>query len=73
MVQVRGLWLDTVRKGLRAGQFKTGRPNLATLTILTLCSFVSNWFDPAGALKAHEVADYTAAAVLRCVGYVPAD
>jgi AcrR family transcriptional regulator len=70
LVQVREMWLDTVRKGQKAGRFHPGRPNLATLTILTLCSFVSNWFDPAGALSAHEVADYTAAAVLRCVGHV---
>jgi AcrR family transcriptional regulator len=73
MVQVRQLWLDTVRKGLRSGQFKTGRANLATLTILTLCSFVSNWFDRTGPLKAQEVADYTASSVLRCVGCFPAD
>jgi len=70
LVRVREMWLDTVRKGQKAGRFHISRPNLATLTILTLCSFVSNWFDPAGQLSAHEVADYTAAAVLRCVGHV---
>jgi AcrR family transcriptional regulator len=67
MSQVRAMWLDTIRKGQTTGQFRDDPAKLATLVLLTLCSYVSNWFDVGGRYTAEEVATYTASAVTRCL------
>jgi AcrR family transcriptional regulator len=69
MADVRGIWLDAVRKGVRSGAFDTPDPKLSTLTILTVCSFTSSWFDPRGKYSAEEVATHAAASVLRSLGH----
>jgi AcrR family transcriptional regulator len=67
MARVRAIWLDTIRTGQSSGIFREDPAKLATLIVLTLCSYVSTWFDPDGQFTAKEVADYTASAVIRCL------
>ncbi|WP_291414834.1 TetR/AcrR family transcriptional regulator [Actinophytocola sp.] len=69
MAEVRQIWLTTVQDGVASGDFDTPDPKLSTLTILSLCSSTSKWFDPNGEYTAEEVADHTAAKALRGLGY----
>lgn len=69
MGEVRSIWRDAIDGGLQRGLFDCPEPQLASLTALTLCSFVSSWFNPTGSRSRHQVAAYTAAACLTFLGY----
>lgn len=69
MADIRRLWIETIEEGVSADEFDTPDPKLSALTVITLCSFASSWYDPLGAYTAEDVAAHTAAAALRAVGY----
>jgi AcrR family transcriptional regulator len=66
--EVRQIWLAAVRRGVEGGVFTVSDPKLCTLTILTVCSFVTGWFDRSGTHTEEDVARYTALAILRILG-----
>lgn len=68
MATVRLTWQRTIERGVQQHVFETPDAKLAVLTVITLCSFVSSWFDPVGRYSVEDVADFTAESALRCLG-----
>ncbi|MPZ62984.1 MAG: TetR family transcriptional regulator [Propionibacteriales bacterium] len=69
MGEVRAMWRQAVEDGVASGDFETPDPKLSTLTIITLCSSTSTWYNAAGEFTPESVAEHTAAAALRSLGH----
>lgn len=65
MRQIRDEWVRSIEQGVAEGVFDVAEPKLAALNGLTMCSYVSTWFDPNGAFTKEEVAAEAADACLR--------
>ena len=68
MARVRESWMAAIREGVALGVFTTSDPKLSTLTILTLCSSTSAWYNPQGEYTKEAVAEHAADAALRILG-----
>jgi AcrR family transcriptional regulator len=60
-----------VEDGVAQGVFLTPHPGAATRAILTMCTAVAQWFDPAGPDSAGQVAEQYAALALATAQYRP--
>jgi AcrR family transcriptional regulator len=73
MTEVRQIWIEAVQAGVADGSFDAPDPKISTLNILTLCSSTSSWYNPRGEYSSEEVAEQTANAALRILGYAGAN
>ncbi|WP_167762138.1 TetR/AcrR family transcriptional regulator [Blastococcus sp. CT_GayMR20] len=68
MSQVRTIWITTIDDGVARGVFDVEDVRLSALSALTLCSSTASWYSSAGNMSPEQVADHTAAVVLRILG-----
>jgi AcrR family transcriptional regulator len=68
MSQVRTIWTTTIQEGVARGVFDVENVRLSALSALTLCSSTASWYRIAGNMSPEQVADHTAAVVLRILG-----
>jgi AcrR family transcriptional regulator len=68
MAEIRAAWTEVIAKGVAAGAFTAPDPKLSALSVLTLCSSVSTWYQPGGEYTAEHVAEGVADLALRMVG-----
>jgi AcrR family transcriptional regulator len=68
MSQVRTIWTTTIEEGVAHGVFDVENVRLSALSALTLCSSTASWYSSAGNMSPEQVADHTAAVVLRILG-----
>lgn len=50
-------FIQIVEAGVAEGAFTTVSPKRAALAIVTMCTSVATWYEPAGELKPHDVAE----------------
>ena len=55
---------DTVRRGVRIGEFDTPEVGIATLGLLGMCNWVCQWYRPGGRLGPAEIGGYFADLIL---------
>lgn len=65
MADIRGMWVQVIAQGVEDGAFEAKDPKFCTLSILTLCSSVSTWYQTGGEYSAEYVAENVAALALK--------
>lgn len=68
MAEIRSLWVSVIADGAADGVFVVNDQKLCALSVLTLCSSVTTWFQPEGEYSADYVADCVADMALRMAG-----
>ena len=64
-------WEELIREGVRAGEFDTPSPRLATYAILEMGIGISMWFRPDGPMTEGEVVDHYCEIARRVAGVQP--
>jgi AcrR family transcriptional regulator len=68
MGDIRASWIAVIAEGAASGAFAVRDPKLCALSVLTLCSSVSSWYQPGGEYSAEYVAEGVAEMALRMAG-----
>jgi AcrR family transcriptional regulator len=62
------LWADALERGIADGEFRIGRPRMARLALVQMCTGVAYWYSPQGDSTLDEIGDYFAELGLQLAG-----
>jgi AcrR family transcriptional regulator len=62
------LWADALERGIVNGDFRIGRPRMARLALIQMCTGVAYWYSPEGDSTLEEIGDYFAELGLQLAG-----